>query len=204
MVMGFFDVSIDTAKQFYAWGWRASVAGALVTTFGVGFLFWGTRVRDRDFESQIATLHDRAATSEERSKELEKGNLTLRRDIEREQTERLKIEERLKPRTINPNQEETIIALLSHAPKGKLYVVGAFLDGTDAKPFAKRISEVLEKSGFTVSEADGEIKQIIGFDRAGAWLWVNDINRTPPHARPIQDARAGLKNLNRTISGVSA
>jgi hypothetical protein len=53
-MMNFLDISFETANKFYAGGWRASIIGALVTFFGIGFLYWGTRVRDRELESQIA------------------------------------------------------------------------------------------------------------------------------------------------------
>ena len=53
--MSFFDVSLDTANRFYAWGWRGSIAGAVITAVAVVFLMWGTHVRDRDFEAQLAS-----------------------------------------------------------------------------------------------------------------------------------------------------
>jgi hypothetical protein len=56
-----FDISLDTANRFYAFGWRASVIGAAITMVGILFLFWGTRVRDRDFDSQMSNLNSRAA-----------------------------------------------------------------------------------------------------------------------------------------------
>jgi hypothetical protein len=74
-----FDISLEAANQFYTWGWKASFAGAVVTLLGVTLLFWGTRVRDRDFETQMgalnhdaASLHERAAQAELRVAELQK------------------------------------------------------------------------------------------------------------------------------------
>jgi hypothetical protein len=53
--MSFFDVSLETANKFYVWGWRGSLAGAVVTAVAVVFLMWGTHIRDRDFEAQLAS-----------------------------------------------------------------------------------------------------------------------------------------------------
>jgi hypothetical protein len=50
--MSLFQISLDTANRFYAWGWRASIAGAVVTLIGVILLMWGTRVRDRAAEKR--------------------------------------------------------------------------------------------------------------------------------------------------------
>jgi hypothetical protein len=52
--MPFFEISLETANKFYAWGWRASIAGAVITAIGVILLMYGTRVRDRDTESQLS------------------------------------------------------------------------------------------------------------------------------------------------------
>jgi hypothetical protein len=58
------DISLETANRLYALGWGFSLTGAVVTLLGVGMLWWGTRVRDKDFEHNIAELHVRAAKSE--------------------------------------------------------------------------------------------------------------------------------------------
>lgn len=81
--MAFFDISLDTANELYSWGWRVSLGGAVVTAIGVSLLMWGTRVRDSDFEENIAKLHERAATSEERGHVLEKENLEMRAAMSR-------------------------------------------------------------------------------------------------------------------------
>jgi hypothetical protein len=55
------DISLATANKFYTFGWAASFSGAAITLVGVAFLMWGTRVRDQDFEHNVASLHERAA-----------------------------------------------------------------------------------------------------------------------------------------------
>jgi len=148
--MGFFEVSLETANRFYTWGWRASVLGALITAFGIGFLMWGTRVRDHDFEDNIATLHNRAASSEKLSKELEKGNLTLQGEVEKEKMARLKLEEKLAPRSLNRNQQEI---LRNKVSLFKNMSIDIFIYGggsQDALPLAGMIGEALEGAGWTV------------------------------------------------------
>ena len=78
------DISLDRANQFYTLGWRLSAIGALATMTGVALLWWGTRVRDHDFESQIATLNAAAATSKERTATLEVEAARLRLELDRE------------------------------------------------------------------------------------------------------------------------
>ena len=66
------QISLETANRFYSWGWKASLLGAGITLFGVGFLMWGTRRRDRDFETRVAATSERAAKLE-----LEAASATL-------------------------------------------------------------------------------------------------------------------------------
>ena len=68
------QISLETANKFYTWGWRASLAGAVVTAIGVIFLFWGTHRRDQDFDLQIASLNHETAL-------LQKSNLELKKNV---------------------------------------------------------------------------------------------------------------------------
>jgi hypothetical protein len=156
MGMGFFDVSLDTANQFYAWGWRASVAGALFTSLGVGFLFWGTRVRDQDFEENIAALHDRAAFSEERSAALEKetaritaNNLELATNLERERAARAQIEAGLASRHVSAEQKAALIA----AMKGvKLTLVISTYSDPEASAYSREVTAAFQAAGQEVQQ----------------------------------------------------
>lgn len=61
--------------------------GALITFFGVAFLYWGTRVRDHDFEAQVALLNLEAAQARLEQERL-KAAVSWRR-ITREQHDAL-------------------------------------------------------------------------------------------------------------------
>lgn len=80
-----FDISLERANQFYAWGWRFSVVGAVITMLGIAALWLGTRVRDHDFESKISETTLSA-------EQLKKDNLTLQTNLEKERIARLQLE----------------------------------------------------------------------------------------------------------------
>ena len=80
-----FEISLERANQFYAWGWRLSVVGAVVTMLGIAALWLGTRVRDHDFESKISLTTLSA-------EQLHKDNLTLQTNLETERIARLQLE----------------------------------------------------------------------------------------------------------------
>jgi hypothetical protein len=145
-------ISLERANELYAWGWRFSVVGALVTMVGIASLWIGTRVRDRDFEENIANLHKNAAASEERSKELEQSNLTLQRDIGREKTERLKLEEKFSARNLSETQRAAVIAAFKGV-HGRAYV--RCIDEIEACLAAHNFSAVLREAGFDVPDVEG-------------------------------------------------
>lgn len=119
---------------------------------GIASLWIGTRVRDRDFEENIGNLHKSAAASEERSKELEQRNLTLQRDIEREKTERLKLEEKFSARSLSDAQRGAVLAAFK-GMKGRVYV--RCIDEIEACVAAGNFAALLRQAGFDVPEVEG-------------------------------------------------
>jgi hypothetical protein len=80
----FFDISLERANDLYTWGWRFSAFGAVITMIGVAALWMGTRVRDRDFETQISGLNATTAETLERAGKLEREAAGLRLELDRE------------------------------------------------------------------------------------------------------------------------
>jgi hypothetical protein len=203
------QISLETANKFYAWGWRASLAGAVVTAVGVVFLFWGTRVRDRNFEAQVGALNreagearERAGKLEERSAGLEKetetirsANLGLQLNLEQERTERLKLEEKQKPRTIKPTERELLLACLARGARGPVTVVPKTFDN-EAEGYAASLIEVLIAAGFEITPPTGP--RPFGFGQAGIFAVINDIAHPPLHAGLIQSC---LKKIDVDLGG---
>jgi hypothetical protein len=134
--MGFWEISLETANRIYAWGWRLSVGGAVVTAIGVLLLMWGTRVRDHDFETQVATLHGRAADAEKVSKQLDLELAKLRL-----------------PRDIN---FETFKHEMATIPTG--FVQVWYGPGTDSSWLAQRIAAAFGSQGWKLIESPSPVK----------------------------------------------
>jgi hypothetical protein len=148
-VSEFFDISLAAANRLYSWGWGLSVSGAAVTMIGIGMLWIGTRVRDHDFDENIARLHDSAALSEKRSKELEQSNLELATVLERERTARARIEAGLASRHVRPEQRSALIDFLRGV---KLTVVLSRYGDPETTAYAAEITWALKDAGLTVEE----------------------------------------------------
>ena len=175
--------SLESVSRFHSW---LEIAGIVSLAALVFFEILAFAYNQRKDILVAAAEHAAAAEARERTAQLE-------RTLDTERAARL-------PRTLTAEQQARLVEILTPAPKGIVFVIPGFFDGTDAKPFAASVSDVLRRSGFTVSEPTGTVKEVIGYDRAGAWLWVNDIGHTPPHARPIQDA---FKSIGISLDGIS-
>ncbi|MGD0433258.1 MAG: hypothetical protein ABSA58_19425 [Acetobacteraceae bacterium] len=146
--MSFFDLSLDTANKFYSWGWRLSIVGAGITALGVLVLMWGTRIKDQDFEEQVAILHSRAATSEERAAGLEKEAAELRLGLAGSKSDRT--EDRSPPgtRQITPEQRGCLLGRLGEF---KSPVILRFEPDQESGEYAAALRDVFGKAGVPVT-----------------------------------------------------
>jgi hypothetical protein len=187
---GFFEISLDRANEFYTWGWSLSACGAVVTVIGVGLLWWGTRIRDHEFEVSMANLHDRASTSDKRSKVLERGNLTLQRDVERERMERLKLEAKLAPRSLTDEQIGWIRGKV--APfAGQKFGMITYWGTPEPDSLTKRIGEnALIPAGWEFLKAE-RFEALIGIV-AGIAVQISE--DSTPEAKAAAEALVGALN----------
>jgi hypothetical protein len=149
------DISVETANRFYTFGWSASLIGAAITFIGVVFLMWGTRVRDRDFDNNIAALHDRAANSESETEKLKAANLVLQAKIQ--------------PRRLSGDDSAKITAALSRMQPLPIGVVSRLFDteGSDfaddlAKAFSDAHWQAVRQRDWTMSNRGAAFATLVG------------------------------------------
>jgi hypothetical protein len=139
------DISLDTANEFYTWGWRASMFGALITFFGVAFLYWGTRVRDHDVERNVATLNLEAGSARERAGKLEERAGQLEKDAEILKRDNLELEGYIAPRRMTVRELATMDANL--APfAGKTVRLRSYVLDAESMIFSFQFSDALLKA----------------------------------------------------------
>jgi hypothetical protein len=170
--MSYFDLSLDAANRAYTWGWRLSLAAAVSTALGVLLLTWVAKVREHDFEEQVANLHSRATMSEERAVLLEREAERLRLEFQNRDAERqaaaaasaamatVAIERREpvpanrapdNPRLASRHiSEEQRTALLEHLERVTSHVVLRFEPNQEAAEYAVTIRDILIKAGVPV------------------------------------------------------
>jgi hypothetical protein len=184
-LLSFLDISLETANNFYSWGWKASLLGATVTLIGVSLLMWGTRVRDHDFEANISQLNSDASKAHERAAQLEndaakakektatleveaaKNKESVARLNERTaqaeartveaQLELNRIKENQAPWVFSADQKKKLIESLKKAPKGKIEVSYIISDGDRVSGMARYIEEAFRTNGYTMGPEIGMI-----------------------------------------------
>jgi hypothetical protein len=149
----FLDISTQTANKFYAWGWRGSLIGAVLTAVSVGFLYWGTRVRDHDSESQLANLNYEAGQARERASKLEERAATFEKEaaVARQETEKLKAS--VAWRRLSKEQYEGLIEALH----GQTFEVWLTFVGDDPESttFRSELDQALTKAGLKTNYFSG-------------------------------------------------
>jgi len=144
--MPLLDVSLETANKLYAWGWKGSIAGAAITLVAVFILMLGTRVRDRENESQISRANLEAARANERAATLELEAASLK----------LQLQERTRPlvaRRVLSTQAESI----KNALMGKEVDLGIVFYGSDSEvdQFAMGLIQAFKAAGARVGVMKG-------------------------------------------------
>jgi len=137
--MALFTISLETANSFYLGGWRASIAGALITAIGVVLLMWGTRVRDQDSESKLTQTNLIAAQTREKAATLEKEAAEARLKL-------AEIENLTAWRRLRADQREQLIqAIHDHLPP--LTVIQYEQADPEARTFAVDLEAVFKAAG---------------------------------------------------------
>ena len=146
--MALVDISLETANKLYAWGWRGSLLGAVVTLVSVALLMWGTRVRDHDSERQLAALNLEAANARERAAKLEERAAGLENEAQQARLALEKLRGQISGRRLTEAQARTITDNLSGLPL-KL-TLSAIASDPESMQFAGDIRQAMAAAGFDV------------------------------------------------------
>lgn len=195
LVMDIFSqISLSTANLLYTWGWRLSLFGAAITLIGVTSLMIGTKVRDHDFESQMAYLNKSAAEANERT-------ATLIKEAEEAKLAQEKLKASVQWRAIPIEVRNQLIVSLSKTPYN--ISINYVANDPEAIYFAKQFIDIFKESNWgviihqnTYSEAvldlhiqpsDNEASKLINFifSENGFKFSADMINR--PHSMYSKD-----------------
>ena len=141
-----FDISLDRANDLYTWGWRISVFGAALTMVGIAALWMGTRVRDRDFETQMASVNLASSQALERAGTLERDAAIIR---ERAATAELKLEQLRKDLGPRQFQRDLFIREITGQPSARVEVM-YLQDDPECFGLAQQIWRALEDGKWPV------------------------------------------------------
>jgi hypothetical protein len=211
-----FNLSQGAADAMFGWANIILIVGAALVLIGTMGAIWTGGIRERYAAERRSTneaktaqaLADAAkanaisesakaesARANERTAEFEVKSQAAKIELERERIARLKLEERLRPRGITPAERQTLLSLLKAAPKGRVLVVPKTFD-EEAESYAAAIQGVLRDAGYTIEALKGQRPMSLG--TAGAFIWVRDFSKPPPHAAEIQHA---FKEIGVTLPG---
>jgi hypothetical protein len=179
-----FDWSLHTANVVYGISNVALIVGAALALIGAALVFVGTfgairagGIRDRyaderisNNETRTAVANERAAKANERAAELTRQSAALQVDLERERTERLRLEAEIAPRRLTRAQHDAIATALGKFA-GRTVIVTSHSHDAESAILAKQTIEALEAAGLHVIDGTGTLMQMgrfaIGIQVAG-------------------------------------
>jgi hypothetical protein len=104
-------------------------------------------------------------------------------------------EQKLKPRTITPEQKEVLLACFATGPKGPVTVIPKTFDN-EAEDYAAKIVDVLQSGDFEIRPHEGP--RPFGFGQSGIFAVFKDAAHIPAHAGTIQYC---LKQIDVELAG---
>jgi hypothetical protein len=105
---------------------------------------------------------------------------------ESERLARLKLEEKVRPRTLSPEQQDSMLAVLKAGPKGPIYVHPDWMN-PEARIFGSQIEKVFAAAGFETKKLTGPLMPLT-FGIMGAFLVIRDGTKQPPHLASVLQA----------------
>jgi hypothetical protein len=141
-----FNISLDRANDLYTWGWRLSVVGAVLTMVGIAALWMGTRVRDRDFETRMASVNLASSQALERAGTLERDAAIIR---ERAATAELRLEQLRKDLGPRQLQRDRFIKEITGQPSARVEIM-YLQDDPECFGLAQQIWLALESAKWPV------------------------------------------------------
>jgi hypothetical protein len=140
--------------------------------------------RQRAAEAQTQTAQ--ALQEQER---LRKQNLELSLQVEKERLARVKIEERLAPRRLTPDQQSQLLHTLRANPKGNIDLFCTSGAGSEPCDFAAEIASILKTAGWTVNKIE---EGLIMKNKEGLFLKVHSAESAPEYAGLLQNALTAI------------
>jgi len=175
--MGILDISLERANEFYTWGWRLSIVGAVVTALGVGLLMWGTRVRDHDFEFRMTRANsDAAKVNENAAMARERAAIAEQRAAEAT----LELAKFRAPRTLTAEQQNVITEKLRAFPNVR-FDATVIRDDPETHYLLDKIAPALAAAGWTQVSWDNNDTVLKRPDKPdlGEWAAQNVIIAVP-------------------------
>jgi hypothetical protein len=190
--------------------WAIAFSGGLTVIATVILIFVSAEIGRRQevtiSASQLAAAEANKAAQESRTKqtELEQHNIVLRTDLARVQTEAdnarrtmLAVQDRIKQRTITPDQKARLANALNRIPKTAIPITYEVTD-PEASTFARDIMRTLRQMSWDVIEVTGMVP-MRGVTPEFAIL-VQDKNHIPVWAAPLHLAFA---DVNMPMSAIN-
>jgi hypothetical protein len=166
----------DDVHMFANWFLLGSLVVGVISTYAIVV---SSNIRDTESRRKLEVMRAESAVAIQKTEELKQQNLELQYLVERERLARVKIEEKLAPRSLSEEQQQRLIAKWKLFAGQKVEVFVAY-DEEEVLNTGKLIERMLRSAGWSV-KSERELEITIGPERKGIVLYVS--GKVPARAR---------------------
>lgn len=191
-----FSLSPDWADKIYTWANTVAIFAACLAAVCTFLSFRSSQIRDfyadqrrAQYEAMLETArteaaraNESAAVANEKTEKLRESNLILQQQADHERAERLKLEARVAPRTLSPEEAVRMAAAANEfCPRIGRVAVTAANGNQEAQAYASVFVRILRDAGCH-SELSLPIPGLRP-DIQGVHIGVRDVANVPEEAR---------------------
>jgi hypothetical protein len=141
-------LSAESAASVFHWANATLVCALIVGVLATYVIYATGTVKERYTNVELARANESAAKAQERAALIEKENAILRDKAALAERDLLQLKERLKARTISPQQRAAMAKTLASLPKGKIQIQCWSAGGHEAQAYSDEFKAIFTAAGF--------------------------------------------------------
>jgi hypothetical protein len=137
------DIPLATANAIFGFSNLALIVGGVLVLTGTIGVFWSGNIRDRFADERARQTEAKTAAAVAEGAKANERNTALKLELERERVERLRLEQRIAPRVMSPDQRAKLVVGLRATGwhEGIVYWHGSGEPETYAKQFSAAFND---------------------------------------------------------------
>lgn len=173
-----FNISQDEADALFGAANVAAIIGGVLVVIGTAGIFWIGSIREHYADRRLQANELATATANREAAASKERNTALQIELEKERTERLKLEERLAPRRLRDAGREKFRNAIRPFARTKIKL-GVPLNNAEGDALLNEIGQALLEAGWRGEDISGATELGVAYPD-GVTVLISDKDRSSP------------------------